>query len=264
MMSRSLLATVLVLTFSAAPALAQAPSIGLHFSGGQTTGVEFPLAPTDMAGFVPQANWNNILNPVQTPGNGDTTNVTGPMPGVIVNSAGAATATTITFTSSNSWSVSTAQQTGNAQLFNGYLDSTNTPQPNNPTVVTVSNLPFTGPYTVYAYVGSDGNNRSGHATLSTQTFYYTTNSNPFNGFVQATATDLPSAAPATYVQFDNVTGNSFSLMNIRDSNNVGLHAIQIVPVPEPGHILLACGAAWSGALAAWRRRRASLTSGGPT
>jgi hypothetical protein len=253
MSSRILLVVSLAAATIASSARAQ--SIGINFSGGQATGTEFPLAPADMAGFVPQANWNNVLNPVQAPGNATTANVTGPMPGVIVNSLGAATTATITATSDNSWSVSTAQQTGDAQLMNGYLDSTSAVVPNNPTVVTVSGLPFTVPYTVYAYVGSDGNGRSGHATLGTQTFYYTTNSSPFNGYVQATATDLASAAPATYVRFDNVTGSSFTLMNTRDSNNVGLHGIQIVPVPEPAHVLLACGAACGGILG-WRRRRA--------
>jgi MYXO-CTERM domain-containing protein len=242
-----------LLLASASPAQAP-PSIGLNFSGSQTTGTAHDLAPTESAGVVPQTNWNNILNPLQTPAMGDTTNVTGPMAGVVVNSAGAATAVTFTFSASNSWSVSTANTTGDAQLHNGYLDSTNDPVPNNPTTVTVNNLPFTVPYTVYAYVGSDGNGRSGHATVGNQTFYYLTNTNPFGGHVQATATDLASAANATYVQFDNVTGSSFTLTNIRDSNNVGLHAIQIVPVPEPTSQLLAASFALGG-LAAWRRRR---------
>ena len=159
---------------------AQGPSIGLHFSGTRTTGTEYPLAPGDSAGVVPQTNWNNILNSMQTPGNSGTSNVTGPMPGVVVNSLGAATAVTFTVTSTNSWDVYNSSQTGNQQLLNGYVDNTDATMP---TTVTVNNIPFTVPYSVIAYVGSDGNNRSGHATVNNQTFYFMTNSNPFNGFV---------------------------------------------------------------------------------
>src|SRR5262249_29451043 len=157
-----LLASALALALWASATDAPAQSIGLHFSGGRATGTAYDLAPSDTAGVVPQANWNNVLNPLQTPGDSNTTNVTGPMPGFVVNSAGAATPVTFTVTSTNTWDVYNSSQTGDRQLLNGYTDNTNAATP---TTVTVNNIPFTSPYTVYAYVGSDGNNRSGHATL---------------------------------------------------------------------------------------------------
>jgi hypothetical protein len=105
---------------------------------------------------------------------------------------------------------------------NGYLDLAQ--GGSNLTVVTVKGVPFAS-YDIYAYVGSDGNGRTGHGTINGKSIYFMTNSNPFNGFVQATGTNAGNANLATYLLFQSVAGPSFEF---GDNNNVGLHGIEIV------------------------------------
>lgn len=249
-----LLAAAVAAGLGLAAADADAASIGVNFSGGQNNAQNIaPLASSDLTGAVQQMNWNNAGGDGTT-GNGTTANVQSPTAGVLVNSAGAATTAAITWTSTNSWSIANSVRTpADAELLNGYLDNTAAATP---TTVTITNIPYAR-YDVYAYVGSDGNARTGHVTIGSTTFYFSTNSNNNPpAFVQATATDLASAQLATYAKFTSVTGSSFTLTNTRDGNNVGLHAIQIVdttPVPEPAAVgLLAVGGA---GLLARRRRR---------
>jgi hypothetical protein len=231
-----------------------ASSIGINFSAGQSNAANVtPLAATDTTGVIPQQNWNNAggtgLN-----GNGTTANVASPTPGVLVDNTAAATTAAITWTSTNSWSISNAARSpADAQLLNGYLDNTSAATP---TTVTVTGIPY-AQYDVYAYVGSDGNGRTGHVSIGGSTFYFSTNANNNPpSFTLATATDLASATSATYARFAGLSSPAFTLTNTRDSNNVGLNGIQIVQVvPEPTSLgLLAVGGA--GLMARRRRRQA--------
>jgi len=253
-----LLAAAIAAGLGLAAADADAASIGVNFSGGQTNAQNVaPLASSDLTGAVQQMNWNNAGGDGTT-GNGTNAQVQSPVAGVLVNSNGAATTAAISWTSTNSWSIANSVRTpAEAELLNGYLDNTNAATP---TTITMTGIPYAR-YDVYAYVGSDGNARTGHVSITnpiipTSTFYFSTNSNNNPPtFVQATATDLASATAATYAKFTSVTGSTFTLTNTRDAANVGLHAIQIVdttPVPEPvGVGMLAVGGV--GLLA--RRRR---------
>lgn len=248
-----LFSAIAIVMSVAAAQVAHGAAIGINFSAGQGNATNLaPLASTDSTGVFTQANWNNAST---APG-GTTANVASPNAGVLVDSNGAVTAAGITWSSTNSWSVVNGTRTPEiAELLNGYLDNTNAATP---TSVTVTGIPY-ATYNVIAYVGSDGNGRTGHATIGAQTFYYSTNTNQNPPtFVQSTATTLAGATAATYVEFDNLSGSTFTLTNTRDSNNTGLHGIQIVDAsaaPEPGSaaVLLIGGAA---AFLKRRRRQA--------
>ena len=88
-------------------------------------------------------------------------------------------------------------------------------------------------YDVYAYVGSDANNRSGRTRLFSyfpNDRWFRTNTSPFTGFVEGTATTEPASNTglANYTRYRSLNTSSFELRVIRGSNNVGLHGIQIV------------------------------------
>ncbi len=213
-------------------AVSGAPSgkkIGINFEGGQGTSVTPPtnptsLAATDTAGVVPQINWNN------SPGNTGTS-VDSPVNGTIVDSTGVPTAVSISYASNNIWSV--GQPTladGNHKLMNGYLDLNQAG--GTTTSVTLSNLPYAF-YNVYAYVGSDGNNRIGHGTINGQSIYATTNDNPFGGYVQATGTSQATSIPSNYLLFSGVGGSTLTYLQNGDTGNFGLHGIQIVDTTAP-------------------------------
>ncbi len=207
-------------------------SIGINFEGGQTAGTVgvTPLAATDSAGVVPQTNWNNVnsTNPVVVSATvaGGNSNIDGPTAGSIVDNHGNATAAAIQFLSTNPWAVSgTVPTGGDAKLMNGYQDNTAAATP---TSVTLTSVPYAF-YSVYAYVGSDGNGRVGHGQVNGGTsIYFSTNDNPFGGYVQATATTQAAAVASTYLQFDNLGGSSMTYTETRDTNNVGLHGLEIV------------------------------------
>lgn len=212
-------------------------SIGINFEGGQNAGANgaTSLLATDSAGVVPQANWNNVssINPVvvsaTVPGGNANIDGTSPVAGSIVDNNGQVVAgATISFLSNNPWAVSgTVPTGGDAKLMNGYLDLNQ--GGGTTTSVTVSNLPYQH-YDVYAYVGSDGNGRVGHGTVGGNAFYFSTNDNPFGGYVQATATTQAAAVSSTYLEFDGVAGSSVTYTQAGDTSNVGLHGIQIVEI----------------------------------
>ena len=64
-----------------------------------------------------------------------------------------------------------------------------------------------------------------------QTFYFKTDDNPnqaYSSALQASGTSVATANNAEYALFSGVTGSSVQILNTRDTNNVGLHGIEIV------------------------------------
>ena len=111
----------------------------------------------------------------------------------------------------------------------GYLDDTGTA---GDTVITVTGVPYAY-YDVYAYLGSDANNRSGRTRLFgyfQNDRWFRTNTAPFTGFVEGTATTQPASNTglANYTHYRSLNSGSFELRAMRGSNNVGVHGIQIV------------------------------------
>jgi autotransporter-associated beta strand protein len=195
-------------------------SIGINFEGGANGGAPTSLLPTDTAGVVAQANWNNANG-----NTGTTTNVDSPIAATVVDSSGASTAVTLAFTSNNVYGVGQTITNGDSKLMNGYLDLSNANATT--TSVALTNLPY-ATYNIYAYVGSDANGRVGHGTVNGSSIFFTTNDNPFGGYVPATATTQAASANATYMLFPNVAGSSVTYTQNGNTNNVGLCGIQIV------------------------------------
>lgn len=205
------------------------PFQAINYAGLQTTyassiGVNFvsyavkPMAATETAGAVPQANWNQAL------GNTNSGTITG-----LVDQGGNATTASVSWTSPNSYFTAITDQPGDNRMMKGYLDNNNV-QPN---TVQVSGLPATfGIYDVIVYFdgGNEGSNppaRVGNYRLtvlnngriqgcSGQTFEGSTITGldaagaDFSGsFVQASG-----GSAGNYVKFTDCTGSGFSLAPI--------------------------------------------------
>jgi autotransporter-associated beta strand protein len=203
-------------------------AISIHFEGANVAGT--PSVVTGPAGVVQADNWNNVNSTgvSNTPGSGTNGNIDGPIAGTIVDSNGVATAATISFQSNNPWGTGVmgpAGTTGDQALMNGYLDLNQ--GGNNLTAVTVNKIPFAS-YDVYAYVGSDGNGRTGHGTINGTSIYFVTSDNPFNGYVKATGTTVPTANNSNYLQFQSLAGPTLNFTEMGDTFNVGLHGLEIV------------------------------------
>jgi PEP-CTERM motif len=234
---------------------AMGASIGVNFSGGGGGGGNDPaldqrdLLPTQAAGVVPSTAWNN----------------SGPLPtgtlASLVSDAGP-TGASVTWAANGVWTAhdTPVGSTGDQVLTNGYLDDTAPapdPQPLG-TTIDFTNLPFIGPYDIYVYYGSDGNDRTGtiSATNSATVYNIATNTNPFDGtFTLATPEADGNTDNGEYALFQGVTGNSVTITAARGSNNIGIHGVQLVgTIPEPASLgLLGLGAL---GLLARRRRRA--------
>jgi hypothetical protein len=229
-----------------------AASIGVNFAGINADGTGSggsgsqaddirTLASSDLAGVVPAGNWNNVF--------GTTGNLTG-----LQSDIGATTAA-ISWISNGLWTArnTLAGSSPNEILTNGYIDDT---QGTGITTITFTGLQFVGGYDVYVYYGSDGNDRTGRATLGSTVINFATNTNPFDGtFTAATPEDDGTADNGEYAFFSGVTGSEFTVTVERVSNNVGVHGIQIVgtPVPEPTTV----GLLSVGVLGLLARRRCS-------
>jgi hypothetical protein len=253
MMPRALLAAALAVTVWAAPVAAQAlPNVSINFfdpGTGPNPGAN--LAPTDVAGVTPLANWNNV-----SAANGGPT-------GNLMTSAGTSFANlSVTIANSpNTWSIPSQNlpNSPDGRMMQGYIDTNNT----SITSITVSGLlsaGFTGSYNVVAYgIGDSQANRVGDYTIGTQSFRMLDNTQ-FNGtFVQSTAPGGSGPGQSgNYVMFTAISGDSFLLtaQAAQDINGVRapVNGIQIIAAPEPAHLLLGC-AAVCGGIAAWRRRR---------
>ena len=162
------------------------PSIGIKVAEGQN-GSDYSMPATTSAGVVPMANWNNLTGPVGNPASASL---------ALNNNAGAPTGAVVTsYAAADFWSVSGSTLTGNAQLMNGYLDTSNGIRNSH---ISVTGVPYSS-YNVYVYFASDGNGRTGQASLiqnsnALATYNYTTDASPFPGFIQTTT-------PSTFEQF---------------------------------------------------------------
>jgi hypothetical protein len=194
-------------------------AIGIKFAGTSTV----TMAASESAGVVPKTHWNNAASAVRST----------PLP--LVDDAGTLTAASVTWTANNGWMTPIADQTGNARLMKGYLDTSTT----SVTRVTVAGLPSRA-YDVYVY--ADGDNRDATRTAS----YRITGSGITTPGVTATTMNLTDQAntnfsgtftqsagtSGNYVKFT-IHGNGFTLTatpgtSTNVSRRAPVNAIQIV------------------------------------
>jgi hypothetical protein len=258
-------AALFLLVFSGDFTSSQASSIGLDFGSGANGSADpdpSPMTASDVAGVVPQANWNDLVGLSQA------------TPQALLNDQGLATGATVTWLCNNLWDTSANGGTdaaGNARLMMGYLDSSDTSITN----VLVSNLPaaFTlSGYNVIVYY--DGENgaaqRVGQYTIGSTVLYGRDAGVAFSGtFTQGQTATAPvgaidnNAAGANaipggnYLVFTGLNASTFTLtaqssVSSDATNRAPINAVQIVQVPEPAAAALFLCAV--GALGARRRR----------
>ncbi|TWT72841.1 PEP-CTERM motif protein [Posidoniimonas polymericola] len=119
-----------------------AQSIGVTFGADDagSTGGNSALAPAEVAGVIPQANWNNA--------EGTTATITD-----AVDSAGAASTLDVTWVAEESWSgVGGTPATPNGKLLNGWISENLTDAA--PSTVTISQIPY-AQYDMIFYLAHD-------------------------------------------------------------------------------------------------------------
>lgn len=224
-------------------------SIGINFGAD-----EYPanpgagtLAASDIAGVVPQGNWNNLAGAV-----GAASGLWG--------DDGVATTASVSWSSPNTWSSTGRGEennllTGpNRTLLIGYLDTGD----NSATAasVTVSGLPAafaSGGYNVIVYALGGVGGRGGGYTIGGTTLIGTAPFNPTD-LEQDAGVDMTDVG--NYLVFSGLTGDSFTLVADATLGNfrAPINGIQIVAVPEPGAIAL-LAVSGCGLLALIRLRR---------
>ena len=218
---------------------AQAASIGISFDGGRNTAqaTSDALAPTSVAGVVPQANYNVYTAQNQAAAS------------VLNNDQGTATLAMITYSStaapyaatSNTPAGGTTPSTFDEALNNGGIYSAPT--------VNITNVPYAS-YNVYAYTLNDHSTGTFSVTLtptvgSAQTIFGVNpnasdsthvDGNAATAYVYTPATGATSGAANSgdYVVFTGLTSTGFTLTTTNTAGNASLSGFQIVSAPEPG------------------------------
>jgi hypothetical protein len=244
--SRAIWATFLSLLFTTTTF--GATTIGVNFLGrdGVTTGNPAvpPLAPSEVAGVVPQPNWNNLDHhynadftiPIFNGANNGTS-------GALVDSNAVATAVTLTFAANDSWYNDvdpTTPTTPNAKLMNGIIKEGGI---SNSAAFTFNGI-ASGKYDLYVYFNVNGDNVSldlsdGDAI----TTFYVTEQHQFtdtNVFVQCLNTN--PAGPrdlGNYVKFsgiDTYGRSSLALLGkyVGNGDGIGIAGLQLVSAGASG------------------------------
>jgi hypothetical protein len=238
--------------------MALAASIGLNFAADEVTPTGSALAPGDVAGAVPQANWNNL------------TLADGADVGSLEQNTGAASTATVTWSSNNTWASLRAGEMNNnftgpdRNLTTGYLDSGNTAA--TATSVTVNNIDAgvrTPAYDVLVYMANGSQvTRGGGFTLTsgatTQVKYGSTSGPGPSAHIEDPGTDIDNTIHGSYIRFRGLNAPSFTLtadatLTTPNGFRATIAAVQIVSVPEPATAISLLGAALLGALV--RRKR---------
>lgn len=192
-------------------------------------GPDNALSPLEVTGLVPQQNWNSTWALTgwrsQTGTQGD---IVSPVRDVIVDSTGAATGVTMSWSfDNNAWA--NGQGGGSTQkLLDGYLNVAS----DNPGSLTLGNIPF-ATYDVLVYVGSNYDGAVGGTRLNddpgTDRWFMTASAAPQTRLVELAKSNEVKPWRANVVRYRNVTGPSVNVKIGRTSwYEVGIHGIQIV------------------------------------
>ena len=215
-----------------APADATSPYIGVQFTSHGSPA----LASSDVAGLVPQSNFNVV--PVNAQGQ-----MTGVAGEPLRNSAGSPTPVTLSLLSDDGWSTSTSTTSPDGVLLNG--EDKSTPGTGSPTATyTLSGVPD-GNYTLIVYIENDTPFNNANINLGPTT-YYVTDEAVTGGvppFARASSTSPATRDVGNYVEFDNVAtvGGTLTFSQTYDSGGNGTSAVNgfqlLSAVPEPASAL---------------------------
>lgn len=216
--------------FNAASAASTPPpfphAIGVKFVSEFRLGGR--LGPLAVTGFVPQMRWNSTspLTTWNTPA-GDTNDIESPVAGALVNSAGATTAASITWSSSHTWSNGNDGSPPRI-LLGSYLNVNSS----TPASVTLSGIPFAS-YDLIAYVGSVYDRAIGYARVNdssgTDTWFSTVTAAGQSSFIEPHGTTSARPWRGNVIRFRTLAGATCNLKVYRTlTHEVGIHAVQIV------------------------------------
>ena len=209
-------------------------SLGVSFIGRNASPAD-NLAPGDVAGVVPQPNWNNIDSGTSFSG------TTGPL----TDNSGNATSITLTYSANDSWSSDGGTATPNERLMKGIIKAnpggaTSPPAFNTMTFV-FNNVP-NGSYSAYVYAMENVTGAKMSVNLGSTT-YYIAEENIFNdSFVQATSTNLNNYQDANFALFNNISPAGDGTITItctkflespQLNDGAGVAGIQLVPAGTP-------------------------------
>jgi hypothetical protein len=242
---------VACLGFCTTPAWADL--FGINFQGRMDANTNAEaLAPTEVAGVMAQANWNN--DPALVSGGTHTLNQ-------LMDSTGTRTSLSLSVSANDSWFSHSGNADANHKLMDGIIKAT----ASMPATFTFNNLLPGGTYTLIAYTAENDGRANNSLTVGT-TKYITTaiNGTEFTGaFIRAVNTDPAGTRDVgNYVQFDAVTADATGRLLLTDTwdgltDGVGVAAIQLQgpsPIPEPASaVLLGLGALVLIGMARWRR-----------
>ena len=223
----------------AVPTLASAQSLGLNFAATDPDAATSSLNPTDVAGALPQPNWNNLDTNIGTDVGG------------LVKSDGTASTATVSWNSNNTWrSTDTGNNAfsegANRKLMAGYLDTLDTAA--GAVSVTVNNIDaaLRAPaYDVYVYfLGDSGENRGGGYTVddgvTNELKYGSTMAMP-TMHVEDPGTDVNNSLDGTYLRFRRLTGTSLMVtgdttLTTPNGFRAPINGIQIHARPARGDV----------------------------
>ena len=157
-------------------------------------GSDVAMASTEVAGVVAEPNWN------------DATGAASSSPLALVDSTGAATTATVTWSATNVWELPITDAPGNARMMKGYLDDSGSTT----TTVTVAGLPGSSSgYQVYVYADGDNGTATRSSTYTISGTGITTTS---IGLTDAANTNFSG----TFTQANNSAGNYvvFTIPNV--------------------------------------------------
>lgn len=198
------------------PTVWQGNPLSINFVGRNADAL-YPLAPTDVAGVIPVANWNNV-------GDG---NVTAGAQFPLFDSVGNPTPVTLTYNAQDAWH-SGATSDANHKMMYGFIKFDA-----NGGDITLTNVPD-GNYNVYVYSQSD-NSRYVNLSIGGTTYYLGPSETDFPGtFTQCSNTD-GTYAPGNYVEFTGVqpVDGAITIIgaigNGATDANAGVAGVQLVP-----------------------------------
>lgn len=208
-----------------------AASIAVDFLGdgpedGSAATDQWKLTSSDVAGVVPQANWNNI----ETPDGGDDLDADRGISGVLVNQDGAATQVQLAYSGNDAWNTSAfALDTPDAKMMKGLLKQFGSEA----MTLAFTNL-SAGSYDVYVYGNVDGGPANAEISIGGRTNYWAqpASFDDFGTFLESASTDANAPAEGNYVKFTGVAPQngaiSIRARHLGGGNALGIAGIQLV------------------------------------